>query len=73
MNRTCISERLEAEAALSKYEVGKSEPRATDLLIIGVTAWVVLNSRSEIHRRIWKDLPPAPEGLFPPEDQENNG
>ena len=36
----------------------------TDLLIIGVTAWVVLNSRSDIHRRIWKDLPAAPAGLF---------
>ena len=36
----------------------------TDLLIIGVTAWVVLRSSSEIHRRIWKDLPPAPASLF---------
>lgn len=40
----------------------------TYLLLIIVTAWVVIVPRSRIYRRIWKDLPPAPEGLFPPED-----
>ncbi|MCF7939488.1 MAG: sugar transferase [Spirochaetales bacterium] len=29
----------------------------TDLLIIFVTAWVVINSKSTIYRKIWKDLP----------------
>ena len=29
----------------------------TDLLIIFVTAWVVINSNSKIYYKIWKDLP----------------
>lgn len=37
----------------------------TYLLLIIVTAWVVMVPRSRIYRRIWKDLPPAPAGLFP--------
>ncbi|MDA3950376.1 MAG: sugar transferase [Spirochaeta sp.] len=37
----------------------------TDIMIILVTAWVVLRPESTVYRRIWKDLPPAPEGLFP--------
>ena len=36
----------------------------TDLMVILVTAWVVLRPESTVYRRIWKDLPPAPEGLF---------
>lgn len=37
----------------------------TDLTIIAVTAWVVLRSQSTIYRKIWRDLPDAPTGLFP--------
>lgn len=37
----------------------------TDLMVILVTAWVVFRSESTVYRKIWKDLPPAPEGLFP--------
>lgn len=36
----------------------------TDLLIIAITAWVVFRPESTIYRKIWKDLPPPPEGLF---------
>lgn len=36
----------------------------TDLLVIAITAWVVFRPESTIYRRIWKDLPPAPDGLF---------
>lgn len=36
----------------------------TDLMIILVTAWVVLRPESTVYRKFWKDLPPAPEGLF---------
>lgn len=37
----------------------------TDLMVILVTAWVVFRPESTVYRKIWKDLPPAPEGLFP--------
>jgi len=37
----------------------------TDLMIIAVTAWVVLRPQSNVYRKIWHDLPEAPEGLFP--------
>jgi len=36
----------------------------TDLMIILITAWVVLQPQSTIYRRVWKDLPSAPPGLF---------
>jgi lipopolysaccharide/colanic/teichoic acid biosynthesis glycosyltransferase len=44
----------------------------TDLLIILVTAWAVLNSGSTLHRRIWKDLPEAPAGLFNKKAKESH-
>lgn len=44
----------------------------TDFLIILVTAWVVVNSRSELHLRIWKDLPKFPTGLFSQESKESH-
>lgn len=36
----------------------------TDIMVILVTAWVVFYSESTVYRKIWKDLPPAPDGLF---------
>ena len=36
----------------------------TDLLIIAVTAWVVLRPSSTVYRKIWRDLPDPPDGLF---------
>jgi len=36
----------------------------TDFLIIFVTAWVVLKPGTNIHHRVWKDLPEAPSNLF---------
>lgn len=36
----------------------------TDLMVILVTAWVVFRPESTVYSRIWKDLPPAPDGLF---------
>jgi lipopolysaccharide/colanic/teichoic acid biosynthesis glycosyltransferase len=37
----------------------------TDLMVILVTAWVVFRPESTVYRRIWRDLPEAPAGLFP--------
>lgn len=36
----------------------------TDLMIILVTAWVVFHPESTVYRKIWRDLPLPPEGLF---------
>jgi lipopolysaccharide/colanic/teichoic acid biosynthesis glycosyltransferase len=51
------------KAALEKWYYNHQDV-VTDLLIILVTAWAVLNSRSNLHRHIWKDLPEPPAGLF---------
>lgn len=63
-----VAQRYREDIAPYKAKLEKWYQRhaglGTDLLIIMVTAWVVFNPRSEIHRRIWKDLPAAPAGLF---------
>lgn len=51
------------KAALEKW-YSRHSGVITDFLIVLVTAWVVLQSRSQIHHRIWKDLPRPPDGLF---------
>jgi lipopolysaccharide/colanic/teichoic acid biosynthesis glycosyltransferase len=35
----------------------------TYFLLIVITAWVIIRSKSEIYRRVWPSLPPLPEAL----------
>lgn len=63
-----VEQRYREDIAPYKAELEKwyydHQGLATDLLIILVTAWVVFNPGSNIHWRIWKDLPEPPAGLF---------